>query len=156
MLLSFPPFHPRHLHPFTSLSLTGEALKFIPSVILSLFPFFPSYRRVFSVFCFVLFFLALFHTKQKLSSSNSSPYHCLFCFFPQCHSVSLPSPYLCPRPSLLTFATPSPLSFIDFFILSMSALLSPTPLVSPISLYTVLYSSFTASLHLSTPHSPPL
>lgn len=77
-----------------------------------------------------------------------------FCFpVPPFHNVNL-LPSLSPTCALthlhsqLLPLSPSLLSFIDFFILSMSALLSPSPLVTPTSLFTISSSSSTSSLRL--------
>lgn len=105
----------------------------------------------------------------RIVMSFSVPYFLLFFPIPRlsiaysaCLTVSvsllfflLPSPYLCPQQSSLT-STSSFLSFIDFFILSMSAPLSPPRWYSSTTPHfstSFLHPSFLPLLLLLHPHA---
>lgn len=91
-----PPFP-----PFSSLSLTGAALKCIPSVLPTMFPSFPPYRHVLS------FFLTLFHptccyriVRSFTSFSSLTIAYCA-CFTMSFALLLFRLPFPLPLPSLV-------------------------------------------------------
>lgn len=132
----------------SSLSLTGDTLKWVPEIAPLLFPlslhadgFFiifrctGSYKRVkISIFKSV-YLPSLFTLICDVSLSSSTPIHI---------------PYLCPYLSSGTFQSHPSFSIIDFFIPSMSGLPSASPPVSHISLYCLVF-----LFYIFHPTSPP-
>lgn len=147
-----PSLLPCSLPLVSSLSLTGDTLKWIPEIAPLLFPlslhadrffiiFRCSYKRVKILILKSVYLPSLFTLICDVSLSYSTPIHI---------------PYLCPYLSCGTFQSHPSFSIIDFFIPSMSGLPSASPLVTPTSLYTVLYSYSTSSTQPAHPPPPSL
>lgn len=145
-----PSLLPCSLPPISSLSLTGDTLKWIPEIAPLLFPLWLHADRFFIIFrC---------SSKRVKIFWNQCIYQVYSPWLVMSASSILPPihiPYLCPYLSCGTFQSHPSFSIIDFFIPSMSGLPSASPPVTPTSLYTVLYSYSTSSAQPALPLSLP-